>query len=253
MKIIKTCPACQKTFSCYESHHRSTCSRECARKHQWVNRTGSRMEVRTCVICLKEFEIKKSRKDRACSMACAGKLRSQTCATRPPKPPREPKIRHCVTCGAEIIKRGGAKWCLTCRESGRQESARESYKKMEYIKAHRRLALDWQKRNPAKTVASRLARQYPELLMIIYECPCDTNGTPKHQHHYDYSRPYEILKLCEACHAKEEKRLRRLAATAAQNTPAEPFDESPVNARPPEHISQQDAIAGRVAAGAGTD
>ena len=57
----------------------------------------------------------------------------------------------------------------------------------------------------AKKEACRLANRYPGLVKIIYECSCDQEK--KSLHHYDYTRPYEVLKLCYPCHAKEHQRL----------------------------------------------
>lgn len=259
MKELRKCKECGKDFLEYTYSTRVNCSKECQGIAAARRRTKKR-ETRTCVICGKAFEIIPSRKDQCCSRECSDKKRSLTCAARPPKPPREPKVRHCITCGADIINRGGAKWCKSCQKSGRREAARTYYKTQQYKEAHRRIALDqmdnlareWQKRNPAKMVASRLARHYPELLQILYECPCEINGNGKHHHHFDYARPYEVIKLCDSCHMKEEKRLRDLAAQAASNTHAESVEEHPANATAPSAMTHRPEIAGSVHADTGT-
>lgn len=57
-------------------------------------------------------------------------------------------------------------------------------------------------------------------LTIIYECPCKT--TKKDNHHYNYNRPLEVVRLCRSCHTKEHYRLKLLADQSATNstTPA---------------------------------
>jgi hypothetical protein len=47
-----------------------------------------------------------------------------------------------------------------------------------------------------------------DTLTILYECPHETK---KHHHHFDYRRPFEVILLCQECHAQEHKRLRRIA------------------------------------------
>ncbi len=40
---------------------------------------------------------------------------------------------------------------------------------------------------------------------IIYECPCKKEK--KHNHHFNYDRPLEVMRLCVSCHKKEHSRL----------------------------------------------
>lgn len=170
--------------------------------------------IRTCPVCQTTFEIAPSQKQRCCSLKCREIYRRQNHVPKP-KPVYVPKTKTCITCGVTFIAKCSQKWCDNCREAGRRETTIRRYKTEQYIEAHRRFARDWQKRNPEKGLASRLARYYPELLSIIYECPCETNGNKKHHHHFDYTRPYEVLKLCDRCHIAEHKRLRRLTPILA--------------------------------------
>lgn len=48
-------------------------------------------------------------------------------------------------------------------------------------------------------------------LTVIYECPCKT--TKKDNHHYNYNRPLEVVRLCRSCHVKEHHRLQLSAAS----------------------------------------
>lgn len=67
----------------------------------------------------------------------------------------------------------------------------------------------WQLKNPYKSKVHYLTTSNPELLIIIYECACDHPN--KELHHFDYTRPFEVMKLCPECHRKEHIRLRNLA------------------------------------------
>lgn len=49
---------------------------------------------------------------------------------------------------------------------------------------------------------------------ILYECPC--SNPKKQRHHYNYSRPTEVLLLCPSCHRKEHSRLK--AGKTADNS-----------------------------------
>jgi hypothetical protein len=45
---------------------------------------------------------------------------------------------------------------------------------------------------------------------VLYECRCENKK--KENHHFDYSRPLEVIRLCSSCHKNEHKRLRSLVA-----------------------------------------
>jgi hypothetical protein len=70
-------------------------------------------------------------------------------------------------------------------------------------------SVKWQKENKVKVYASQIALKHKQLVTILYECPC--NHPKKHNHHSDYLRPFDVIKLCPACHSAEHKRLRLLA------------------------------------------
>ena len=89
------------------------------------------------------------------------------------------------------------KYCASCKAKKQQHNPNP--------KIHSLHARNWQKNNKEKTRCSELAKYYSYKVRIIYECPCD-NGK-KHWHHFDYSRPFEVLALCPTCHKIEHKRL----------------------------------------------
>lgn len=86
----------------------------------------------------------------------------------------------------------------------RQKRWRDTNKAM----AHS-LTRSWKTRNQEKIMAQRLVYNHPDRINIISECPC--NNTNKVYHHFDYSKPYDVIKLCLVCHKAEHKRLRSLA------------------------------------------
>ena len=57
-------------------------------------------------------------------------------------------------------------------------------------------------------LARNLVHANPQMVQIIYECPCGMDN--KVLHHFDYFRPYMVLKLCTKCHGSEHKRLNTL-------------------------------------------
>lgn len=65
-------------------------------------------------------------------------------------------------------------------------------------------------RYPEKHKAKLLSGQYPHLLTVLGECNC--NIEKKQNHHPDYSKPFEVIRLCTKCHGAEHRRLRSLSA-----------------------------------------
>jgi len=74
---------------------------------------------------------------------------------------------------------------------------------------HSRAAIRWQKRNPDKFEATRLARAKEDNVQIHYECPCDHDK--KHYHHFDYDKPYDVLLLCPPCHRLANKCMEQIS------------------------------------------
>ncbi len=112
----------------------------------------------------------------------------------------EPKPRRCIVCDDRITTRAH-KFCDNCKPHKQQP-----YKANPV--ANRRASTKWAKNNPGKVQASILARQHPGLVKTVYECACESKK--KVNHHFDYTQPYEVLRLCPACHSKEHTRLRLL-------------------------------------------
>jgi hypothetical protein len=119
------------------------------------------------------------------------------CAKCKPTPP-EKKKRTCIICGVQLLDKAH-KYCT---------NHKPGYYKVNPI-TNRRTSIEWQKNNPQKVRASQLARYYPDMVSILYECRCE-NGK-KHRHHYDYKKPFDVILLCDQCHMTEHKRLRSLA------------------------------------------
>ena len=71
----------------------------------------------------------------------------------------------------------------------------------------------WQENHPDKAKAQDLCKHNPGKVIVLYECPCESVGK-KHNHHFDYSRAFEVITLCERCHVIEHRRLRELEKEA---------------------------------------
>lgn len=105
-----------------------------------------------------------------------------------------------------IETRSGIKYCREC------VGGNNTYGNKKIRTAHCAAAIRWQRSNKDKAKAESLARYHLDKLVILYECPCDAEK--KHNHHHDYERPLEVIRLCHSCHIKEHKRLRSLTSEA---------------------------------------
>lgn len=209
-KITKKCKYCGKEFDSYFCQKRSFCSIPC--RCRFLNESRRKeKEKKECLVCHKLFEVTKVR-TKYCSNQCKGFARRKPELERKQYIPKEPRIKQCAVCGADFIAHKAAKFCLSCRETERLKNARASWKTEKYRVAHLRAALAWQKNNPEKVKAQSLIKSHPERINIIYECSCLVES--KEHHHPDYSKPYDVLKLCNECHEKEHARLRSLIASA---------------------------------------
>lgn len=166
------------------------------------------MEInKTCPICGKLFTSKVQSQIR-CSRKCYGLSRRKPGSEKKSYLPRPPRTKRCEICGSEIMQARNKKYCPECREKRAAQLKYRYVQSEKYKEAHRRRAKAWQQKNKDKYKASCLAKSHPERLNILYECHCEAIG--KHHHHFDYSKPYDVILLCDACHASEHKRLRSL-------------------------------------------
>lgn len=161
------------------------------------------------------------------------------CTTCFPPPTWIKKEKKCVVCGKELPRRGRVKYCCEHRP-----------KPKKYPALHRKYSLQWQKENQEKVRAATRARYHAHKTVILYECACE--GVEKENHHPDYALEFIVVRLCDRCHKAEHRRLRRLAARSALNTPPEPVEETPVNVTPTTaQMPHRAEIAGGVDAGTG--
>jgi hypothetical protein len=210
-KIKNECPYCKQEFYAYACYKPKFCSHSCRSSFYNKLRTKEK-EKKECPVCHDLFEVTPVR-TKYCSIKCRGLARRKPESEKKQYIPKEPKIKLCAVCGAEFLQtRGNVKYCLTCRKTEALKNARAYWQTEKYKEAHRRKAREWQKSNPLKTKAQYLAKKYSDQLNIIYDCPHQVEG--KHRHHFDYSRPFDVLILCDSCHAAEHARLRSLSAQA---------------------------------------
>jgi len=105
----------------------------------------------------------------------------------------------CIHCGAKIGERKKGnhqrKLCEACKKLKTNKRAAK------YIESH-----------PNQYSAYELLKKYPDKMIVLYECPCKSNGRQKARHHPRYSKPFEVLLLCSACHRKEHARLNDLGS-----------------------------------------
>lgn len=207
-----TCKQCNQNFQHYESKTRIFCSESC-RCAFYNHLRAKEKEKKECHFCHNLF-VPWTDKTKYCSQECKGLARRKPESERKVYSPFPPRIKQCGVCGISFVAQTNAKFCLTCRETEKLKNARVHWKTEKYKEAHRRIAREWQKSNPEKQKAQSLVKSHPERLKIIYECCCVTST--KHHHHPDYSKPYDVLKLCNKCHAAEHARLRSLQPALAE-------------------------------------
>ncbi len=68
--------------------------------------------------------------------------------------------------------------------------------------------------NKDKIRILNLMHSHPSCIVILFECACI--HPRKHNHHPDYNKPFEVIRLCPSCHAAEHKRLRSLQPALAE-------------------------------------
>ena len=125
-------------------------------------------------------------------------------------------VIFCVSCGKSLqpIEKigpkgkhylwwGSKKYCDECKKNKKSNN-----NQINSILVHRKVTRQWQLSYPERVKASVKARLHPELLNVLYECPC--NSHDKHNHRFDYHKPFEVIRLCPNCHSKEHIRLRKL-------------------------------------------
>lgn len=63
---------------------------------------------------------------------------------------------------------------------------------------HCKRQINYQKRNPEKVKTQAMARRYPHLLIVLYECL--HRDRKIENHHPDYSKWRRVYKVCSQCH-----------------------------------------------------
>lgn len=172
---------------------------------QWEpDRTPMFGKDRFCVVCgvLLPKVIKKTK---------TGKIVAQAghflyCSEHKPAPYIK-KQRVCLICNKPLPKKAH-KYHPECRPYPKHHNPN--------LQAHSLASLRWQKNNKEKAKAAQLARYHSYRLNILYECSCKTNH--KHNHHFDYDRPYEVIRLCTKCHHREHRRLKNYTFQISQSS-----------------------------------
>lgn len=208
-KIKKPCEWCGREFLSYRIKLSRFCSKPCSCAAGNAHRKKTR-EQRECPVCHNLFEVTTVR-TKHCSNKCRYIGHRKAESEKFKYIPKPPKVANCEVCGIEVVYKGKkVKYCPSCRVAHAAQHAHKYSQTEEYKEAHRRRARIWQLSNPEKSKVQSLTKSHPERLNIIYECPCVSAG--KHHHHPDYSKTYDVVLLCDGCHAKEHVRLRSLLA-----------------------------------------
>lgn len=103
--------------------------------------------------------------------------------------------------GFKILKREGNFFCRSCKDN----------KKPKYNTKKADIDALVHDVKPKYSIIEIAYRQYvpvKDSVVVVYECACET--VDKVNHHYDYSRPLEVVRLCRQCHRREHGRLYTL-------------------------------------------
>jgi hypothetical protein len=202
----KSCEFCHLKFTPSKSHpYQKYCSQKCSKKMEMSKRFPP-LERKICPVCGEKFQPRRNTK-KYCSIKCQSKFFNHP----------TPKIENiCIHCNAIFMGRKGRKYCDFCRKNSAKIEWGKNKNNPTLKKNHSQSVRLYQKQNPDKVRAQVIAYSNPKAITIHYECPC--SHTKKHNHHFDYSRPLDVIRLCPTCHRVEHKRLRaerkQLEATA---------------------------------------
>ena len=128
-------------------------------------------------------------------------------------------LRKCKECGLEAIteaelelfakksnsRHGRRNWCKKCinkyyRVNGPGHAAQmRGCKKYNRTLKGRRRNIEYNKRNPDKLRARRLARRFVPLKLFCEICDSTQNLG---RHHPDYNKPLEVVTLCVTCNGR---------------------------------------------------
>lgn len=195
----KECEYCKKIFLQKRNGARY-CSTNCwnasIRKHQ----ISDALIEKECPVCHKYFNVKDKRQ-KVCSLSCAGKSATPTpYAKRSPRSNPKKIISECKLCGKEFTKKSNSQiYCST--------KCRRIYSS---ITSHR-------KRSGRSGTVESFRWKNNVHIRDNYTCQKCGSKEKLHAHHIipfslDESLRYEItngITLCEKCHKKEHKRLRK--------------------------------------------
>lgn len=201
--VLKTCKTCQeaKPISDYGSHKGKGYEDGLERHCKTCLKAKRRSNLITCARCGKEAP--GYRGQEFCGYECANA--------------RGVTKHHCIDCGVEVVR--DSTRCTQCNSKHSRKYQTEEERK-EAAKQQRlsRYRVDGWEREKARRLKFRdkdLARRL--LQSAVYkgkvekpsQCSACGKALDKWQvqgHHNDYSRPYDVLWLCDLCHKRAERR-----------------------------------------------
>ena len=210
-KIIKQCELCGIEFKSYKGANRRFCSPSCSSSR---HRQGVKKEkqYRECPICHNLF-IVTSQRTKHCSNKCRhiGHRINPLMTVQDTK--KIPELKKCLDCDNTFIAKKLKKRCKDCQRLHANFLRKKYQQKESWKKVHNIEAKKWQRNNKKKVQAASRAHYHPEWVEILYTCPCV--GINKENHPPDYKKPFEVWRVCHACHMAEHRRLRYLQITTS--------------------------------------
>jgi hypothetical protein len=212
-RITVACRRCGRQFQMRQSRldrgQGKFCSVACIVGHD----AKSTLVERTCESCKKQFShrlyLSKPHAGRFCSEACMGR--------------NLPKLKigdlfTCLQCRSEsvvsrvVISRGRRK-CENCiRRNKRSERPRDAAARLRKWHASNpgkstEYQRRWLAKNPEKAIAHRAMNAAIKRGVLTRSACVDCGATERvHGHHQDYSKPLDVIWLCQPCHMRRHRK-----------------------------------------------
>lgn len=135
----------------------------------------------------------------------------------------EPQSKRCGRCKeikslddfnySKKDKYGRQSWCRVCQHIGQKQWRKEYYQKVKHSEHYKKVSYKAARKyyydNPEKNKARVLARKYKDELLRPNCEKCGVDNKELFMHHPDYSKPLDVVTLCQPCHIKEHNYFRK--------------------------------------------
>jgi hypothetical protein len=129
------------------------------------------------------------------------------------------RMTKCKDCVKAAVRKYRAEHIERVREYDRNRPNAEerAVKKRASAWKYKRDNKAWQKRNPEKRAAHILIGNFVRAGKIVKPLACECCHEPKrlHGHHDDYSKPLDVVWLCQPCHGQRHRWINEMQRKSA--------------------------------------